>query len=339
MVMAAFWALLTGCGGEKGASEPKAVSPAGREAPVASTTIPREGGAAPAVDEEGFSLLSHAMSDSVEEACLGYRSGRLQVTGYLFIDPFSDDDVEPCLIFNHGGVGGVSEAVKARCRWLARQGFLVFAPSYRGEDDSEGEVEVARGEVDDVLAAMRILRGHPGVKDQQFVMLGTSHGALISIMALARPLGKELLKGVVAAYGVMDIYRWYQYLLDNDFDVSDSLSRRVYGNGPADRPEAFAIRHALSLVEKLGDAPILLVQGEKDRIVPVDQARGMYRALVASGRKQDRLRTYPQAGHGFLFWDDPALHSPEELAETEQAWREILQFLRDRIEGARPSHG
>ena len=297
------------------------------------------GAADSSADEEGFSLLTHAMTDSVEEARLGYRSGDLQVTGYLFIDPFSEEDVEPCLIFNHGGVSGVSEAVKQKCRWLARQGFLVFAPSYRGEDGGEGQVEVAQGEVDDVLAAMQLLRRHPGVKDQQFVMIGTSHGALISVMVAARPLGKELLKGVVAAYGVMDIYHWYQYLVDNGFDVSDSLSQRIYGNGPSDKPEAFARRNALALVQELGELPILLVQGGKDRIVPPDQASRMAAALSAAGRTHDALRIYPHGGHGFLFWDDPAIHSSEELAETEQAWREILEFLRGALAAAQPPRG
>lgn len=278
--------------------------------------------------DEGFSLLSHAMVDSVEQAYLGYASGDLRVTGYLFIAPYSQLEVEPCLIFNHGGVNGVNEAVKTKCRWLAKQGFLVFAPSYRGEDDSQGRVEVAAGEVDDVLAAMALLEKHPGVDPNRFVMLGTSHGALISVKAATRPLGKRLLRGVVAAYGVMDIYAWYQYLLDNDFDTSDSLSVRVYGTGPKDKPEAFAKRQALTLIDKLGPAPILLVQGAKDRIVPVEQARTMEAALKKAGRTQDRLRVYPEGGHGFLFWDDPALHSKEELAASEKAWRDILQFLR-----------
>jgi dipeptidyl aminopeptidase/acylaminoacyl peptidase len=297
----------------------------------------RPGSSAPV--EEGFSLLSHAMTDSVEEAYLGYASDELRVTGYLFIAPYSQLEVEPCLIFNHGGVNGVSEAVKAKCRWLAKQGFLVFAPSYRGEAGSQGRVEVAEGEVDDVLAAMKLLETHPGVDPGKFVMLGTSHGALISVKVAARPLGKKLLHGVVAAYGVMDIYSWYQYLLDNGFDTSDSLSVRVYGTGPQDKPEAFAKRQALSLIDQLGPAPIMLVQGGKDRIVPQDQARTMKAALDKAGRTQDLLRVYPEGAHGFLFWDDPALHSQEELAASEKAWREILHFLRTAVGAASSSQG
>jgi hypothetical protein len=53
---------------------------------------------------------------------------------------------------------------------------------------------------------------------------------------------------------------------------------------------------------------------------------------MQAGRRQDHLRVYPQGAHGFLFWDEPELHDTEELAETQRAWEEILQFLRRCLE-------
>lgn len=273
------------------------------------------------------------MVDDVEQAYLRYRSGDLLVTGWLFVHPFTEAGSEPCVIFNHGGVGGVSEGTRAKCRWLAKQGYIVFAPSYRGEDDSEGEIEIAAGEVDDVVAAMQLLRDHPGIRPDEFVLLGTSHGALISVLAATRQEIWPQLKGVVAAYGVMDIYAWYQHLLDNDFDVHDPISQRVYGDGPQDKPEAFAVRHALTRIPDLSPAPIYLVQGELDEIVPKEQASTMIEALRAAGREQDRCSIYPAAGHGFLYWDDPEKRSAEGLRSTEKAWREILEFFGELVGG------
>ena len=268
------------------------------------------------------------MVDDVEQAYVRYPSGDLMVTGWLFVDPFSEHDVEPCLVFNHGGVGGVTEGTRAKARWLARQGYVVFAPSYRGEDDSEGEIEIAMGEVDDVVAAVEELAKHPGVLADRFVLVGTSHGALISVKAAARPEMCGRLRGVVAAYGVMDIYAWYQHLLDNDFDVSDPLSVRIYGSGPQDKPRAFADRHALNFLDELCPAPVLVVQGARDPIVPEQQGRTLAAALAGRGRTGDRLEIYPHGGHGFLYWDDPENRTPEQLADTERAWDDILGFLR-----------
>ncbi len=277
--------------------------------------------------EPRLEILSREMIDDVEQAYVRYPSGDLQVTGWIFVNPFGENDVEPGLIFAHGGVGGVNEATRAKCRWLAQQGYIVFAPSYRGEDDSEGEIEIAEGEVDDVVHAILELRSHPGIETDTFVLLGLSHGALISVKAAARPELRGVVRAVVAAYGVMDIYAWYQYLLDHDFDVGDALSQRVYGSGPEDRPEAFARRHGLAVIDDLSDAPILLIQGGRDEIVPRSQATTMIAALREKGRLQDRIRIYPDVGHGFLYWDDPKLHEQVELRQATTAWQDILSFF------------
>ena len=287
-----------------------------------------------ASDEPRFEIIEREFVDDVEQAYVKYPSGDLMVTGWLFVHPFSEDDVEPGLIFNHGGVSGVTEGTRAKARWLAKQGFVVFAPSYRGEDDSEGEIEIAVGEVDDVVAAVLELRKHPGIVSDRFVMLGTSHGALISVKAAARPELCGVVRAVVPAYGVMDIYTWYQYLLDNDFDVRDPLSLRIYGDGPQDRPEAFAKRHALNFLDDLcPTTPLFVVQGALDRIVPVDQAHILSAALAERGRNGDRTTVYEHGGHGFLYWDDPENRTPEELADTERAWEDILTFLHAQLDG------
>lgn len=284
-------------------------------------------------DEPQLEILERAMIDEIEQAYVQYPSGELTVTGWLFVNPFSENDVEPGLIFNHGGVGGVSEGTRALCRRLAKEGYVVFAPSYRGEDDSEGEIEIAMGEVDDVVHAVHELRKHPGIQPDRFVMVGTSHGALISVKAAAREEMCGIVRAIVPAYGVMDIYAWYQHLLDNDFDVRDPLSLRIYGDGPDDRPQAFADRHALNVLDDLcPSTAIFLVQGAEDLIVPAQQARTMAAALAGRGRTGDRLEIYSEGGHGFLYWDDPENRTPEQLADTERAWKDILTFLAMHLE-------
>ncbi len=265
--------------------------------------------------------------DGVRQDYLRYPSDGLMVTGWLFTDP--DDDLRrPLMIFNHGGVGGVGNGTKQLCRSYVKEGFTVFAPSYRGEDDGEGEIEVAVGEVDDVVNAIPYLARRPQVDARNLVLAGTSHGALISLKAACRPEICERLKGVVAGYGVTQIYDWYQYLLDNDFDVRDPLSLRVYGEGPQDKPEAFAERHLPNFLDELCEAPILVLQGAKDEIVPPSQAESLREELEQRGRSQDRVLVFETGGHGFLFWDDPELHDADKLAEAEEARRIMREFLK-----------
>ena len=275
----------------------------------------------------GFETLDEITEEGIEQTYLSYRSGDLRVTGWLFVEP-AGEEPRPLLVFNHGGVGGVGNGTRQLCRWYAKNGFVVFAPSYRGEDDSEGEIEVAVGEVDDVIAAISALQGNPLVDPDRLLLAGTSHGALISLKAACRPELCASLKGVVAGYGVTDIYAWYQYLVDNEFDVSDPLSRRIYGDGPEDKPGAFAARHLPNFLDELCAAPILVLQGGQDRVVPPFLAESLQQELLDRGRDQDEVHIYATGGHGFLIWDDAALHDEAELVEAEAARAKMLEFLR-----------
>jgi dienelactone hydrolase len=130
----------------------------------------------------------------------------------------------------------------------------------------------------------------------------------------------------------MDVVSWYTYLVENDFDVSDSLSMAVYGHGPEDRPEAFASRQAVTVAADIA-VPVLLQQGGADRTVPPFQARLMARALEEEGRVEVLLREYPLLGHAFWFWDNPESHTRRELEQAEEAWADFTAFLAEQLGG------
>lgn len=269
-----------------------------------------------------YAVLSRAPVGGVLQMQVAYRSDGLLVRGFLFLPGGAER--HPAVVFNHGGIHGVSDDVKRRARDLARDGYVVFAPAYRGEGGSEGRVEVAAGEVNDVLAAARILARHPAVDSTRIAVAGSSHGALIAVLAAAREPSR--FRCLAESCGVMDIVTWYRYLVENGFDVSDSLSVAVYGRGPEDKPRAFASRNALRMADRIR-IPVLVQQGEADRIVPPEQARAFVAALRAAGRTEVTLHMYPLLGHAFWFWNDPQLHSPEELAQADSAWADFTGFL------------
>src|SRR5512140_3426123 len=265
---------------------------------------------------------------------LDYLSDGLHIKGYLFTPaPLSAGGADlgggrrPGVVFNHGGVSGISKDMIRRSGDLVRAGYVVIIPAYRGEGGSEGKVEVAAGEVDDVLNAAEILRHHSAVDPDRLALIGSSHGALVSVLAAARD---PRFQAVVEACGVMDVDAWYRYLVENGFDVSDSLSRAVYGSGPEDRPEAFHVRNAILVAPKF-QPPLLLQQGLKDRTVPPDQPWRMATALTRAGRPNFHVLTYSLLGHAFWFWNDPKSHTPEELEQADRSWTDMLEFLNSHL--------
>jgi dipeptidyl aminopeptidase/acylaminoacyl peptidase len=234
-------------------------------------------------------------------------------------------DRYPVILFNHGGISGLNENAKRRCRELSAQGYLVFATSFRGEDQSGGNIEVALGEVDDVLAGLSWLdqRAQTEHADMQRVaLLGFSHGALVSLQAAKR---SHRFKALVFSYGVSDVYRWVQYLRDSKQLGTDRLTTMLYGTGPQSRPKEYAARFGLANLDRLDPAlEVFIVQGKLDVIVPPQQAEALARALNAH-RIQTSTRYFEHATHGFLIRREALIGV--EKRESDQAWREIYAFL------------
>jgi dipeptidyl aminopeptidase/acylaminoacyl peptidase len=267
----------------------------------------------------GFS--SGNSQTGIREEKITYLSGKLKINARVWFPAGSG--VMPAVLYNHGGISGLSSGTLKRCRELAQAGFVVFASSYRGEDGSDGRIEVSKGEVDDVLAGMDWLRTQARVDAKRLSMMGTSHGALVGLLAAART---NELRALVFAYGVSDIYKWYRYLVDSKQLANDQLTKDTYGNGPSDRPQSFAIRNGLSYVSQLSSSmPTLILQGEKDSTVPPMQAQLLFDGL----QKLERpviLKTYPNSGHGFINTRN-ALKGVQ-YAESLEAWNAAVAFLK-----------
>ena len=230
----------------------------------------------------------------------------------------------------HGGVDGLSDSSVRRCRELSKAGFAVFAPSYRGEDGSQGTVEVAKGEVNDVLNGLEAFKRDSRLDPSRIAMMGTSHGALIGLLAVSR---SDQFRALVFAYGVSDILAWWDYLVATNQVGTDALTKRIYGDGPTSRPESFKIRNGMNVLEKV-NVPVLILQGELDTTVPPSQAQALYDALIEQG-KWAQLELYPNSEHGFLMvretLEKKSGTKSVQVQESKLALEHSITFLRDAL--------
>jgi dipeptidyl aminopeptidase/acylaminoacyl peptidase len=236
----------------------------------------------------------------------------------------------PGIVFGHGGVDGLSDSSIRRCRELVEAGFAVFAPSYRGEDGSQGTVEVAKGEVNDVLNGLEVFKQDSRLDSSRVAMMGTSHGALIGLLAVSR---SDQFRALVFAYGVSDIFAWWDYLVATNQVGTDALTKRIYGTGPDSRPESFRIRNGMNVLETL-NLPVLILQGELDTTVPWSQAQTLYDGLIKL-EKWAQLELYPNSEHGFLMVRETLLKKfgakSIQVQESKIALEHSIQFLRDAL--------
>lgn len=280
-------------------------------------------GASPALAQPWLQRHRLGTTPTVTVDSLAYISDGLRVKARLYL-PKDTARPLPLVIFCHDGIGGISASHHRSSLSLAARGYAVISPSYRGEDGSEGTVEIAKGEVNDVLNLWPVLPLLPEVDSQRTVLMGASHGALISLLACAK---QPQIKGLIFAYGVADIYGWWDYLKSHNKLGKDQITRQTYGDGPQARPQSFALRHGLSAVPRI-TCPTLILQGELDDITPPQQGYALHKALQTA-RQDSKLCLYPHALHGFLVYA-PYLTSDvtrEEKEEAQEAWQEVNRFL------------
>lgn len=270
-----------------------------------------------------------------------YYSDGLKVKGLLYLPPVEKDKKLPVVMFCHDGINGISQDHERSSIRVAKWGYAVFCPAYRGEftsyrdkkkdeskrDKSEGEIEIAKGEVNDLLNAIKMISQYDWADMDRLAVIGASHGALISVLAATRT---DKIRALVSAYGVMNIYKWWDYLKENNMVGNDKYTKRTYGKGPEDKPESFRIRNAVSYVKNI-KCPVLILQGSKDKIVPEEQGTFLNEALKQNG-KRTKLCIYPDALHGFIVYapyDEKG--DKKEKEQTEEAWGEVKKFLEEEL--------
>jgi hypothetical protein len=157
--------------------------------------------------------------------------------------------------------------------------------SYRGYSGSTGSPTEAANVADARLAYDLLV--NEGVVPEDVILYGESLGTAVAArIAAERPVG-----GLI---------------LDSPFTSAVDVGARHYPFFPVrllmqDRYEV------LPYVEKIR-APLLVIHGERDEIVPVDMGRQVY----AAANSPKKLVTFPLAGH-----NDHALHGSFEAI---QAW-------------------
>lgn len=175
----------------------------------------------------------------------------------------------PTLLYFHGNAGNLANRAERVRKYISR-GFGIFMLSYRGYSGSTGQPTEQRNVADARLAYETLVRD--GVAPADIILYGESLGSGVAVqLAADKPVGGVVLDApytsivevAVGAYPYFPV-RWFL------FDRYETLKYlpRVH-------------------------APLLVVHGEADAVIPVEMGRAVYAA--AHGPKE--IVTFPGAGH------------------------------------------
>jgi dipeptidyl aminopeptidase/acylaminoacyl peptidase len=206
-----------------------------------------------------------------------YRSGPL-IFGQVCRP--NDSSRHRVVITTHGGFSGLNDAVSAwnggQCEVLAQLGWVVLESSYRGEDESDGRVEVCLGEVDDVLAMARIGLAQAYVDPQRVGLFGGSHGGCVGMRAVERGIPVQ---AAVDVFGATDwrlvLARWDENALtDPNWKPLADFVRAAIGGTPTEVPIEYDKRSTLHFASQLEifTHPLMILHGVLDDTVPLAQS-------------------------------------------------------------------
>jgi len=218
----------------------------------------------------------------------------------------------PCIVFIHGGgwSGGNRHAYRTAIETAARKGYVAVTVSYRltQPDPQTGQPkEPFPAQIHDCKAAVRWVRAHANehqIDPQKIGVTGGSAGGHLSLL-VGLTDAKDGLEGELGNGGQSSrVQAVCNVFGPTDMPVLFQSTPAVYGlvkalcNGTLEeQPAMYKAVSPVTYISK-DDPPVLTLHGSDDKLVPVEQAMILDKAMKAAGLSHELLILEGQ-GHGF----------------------------------------
>jgi dipeptidyl aminopeptidase/acylaminoacyl peptidase len=207
-----------------------------------------------------------------------------------------DDERPPLLVLAHGGpTGAARRQLQLALRYWTSRGWGVVDVDYRGSTGYGREymraLDGAWGiaDVDDCIAAARFLVERGDVDGDRLAIKGGSAGGFTVLAALTF---HDVFAAGASRYGIGDL----EALARDTHKFEARYLDGLVGAYPADK-DVYVERSPINHTERL-HAPMIILQGSEDRVVPPNQAEMMVDALAAKGVPHAYV-LFEGEGHGF----------------------------------------
>ncbi len=233
-------------------------------------------------------------------------------------------ELPPLMVFVHGGPTGSAQRRLVPGRghrfWTSR-GFAVVDVDYRGSTRyGRSYRRKLLGnwcvlDVDDAVAAARYLAARGDVDADRLVIEGGSSGGTLVLLAIAN---HDLFAAGTNLFGVTDM----SALITDDHKFESQYTFGLIGPWP-EAVDEYARRSPINFPERLS-APLLVLQGTDDTVVPPAHSERIVEALRTQGLPVAYL-TFQGEGHGFR------------AADSIVRWFESDLYFHGRVLGFEPA--
>lgn len=228
----------------------------------------------------------------------------------------------PAIVYIHGGGFEGGAKPTDQTVFYAKNGFIGIAIEYRLSD-----VAKFPAAVHDCKTAIRWTRANAkkyGIDPEKIGVIGESAGGyLVAMMGTSG--GNSYLEGdgpykeySSSVQAVVDLFGPIDFSVMKDAPTGPVA--KFLGKTAQEAPELAIKANAITYVDAK-DAPTLMIHGEKDDLVPIQQSELLYAALTRAG-VQAKVVGVKSAGHGFSASPQGAVVSPsaKEIEAMEVQW-------------------
>lgn len=217
----------------------------------------------------------------------------LDLFGYLTLPPGRAAEDLPLVMLPHGGPQARDfYGFDPWAQFLASRGYAVFQPQFRGSEGfGRSFITMAHGEwgrsmQDDISDALRHLIEQGMVDSDRVCIFGWSYGGYAALAGAT--LTPELYRCVIAGAPVSDVFAMMDYVTGRFGGASVTYWAEYIGDWRTETDYITRISPARQVQNV--QAPLMLIHGTDDLIVPYEQAEIMAAAMDRAGKPYELVR-------------------------------------------------
>ncbi len=210
------------------------------------------------------------------------------------------------LVLIHGGKAS-TESAKAMC-----ERYIPAFPEYDLISIDYRFSGFGGKELDDVINGIRYAHS---LSIPKVYLLGESHGGYLALMAGSR----ERISGIIDAYGITDLIAMKEYTEKENTqlntDWQDYIQATLKECAKIGLETCLKKRSPYFGAYKI-EAPVLLLHGIEDEIVPVNQSERLVEQFRHTGKKNFKFIALAGYSHGFSLLEGKVYHIIKDFLNT-----------------------
>ena len=241
----------------------------------------------PSLDHIGseYPQLENVPLAKMESVSYKARDG-LEIPAFLTIPVGAKKDNLPLVVYPHGGPWSHDEwGFDNYVQFMASRGYAVFQPQFRGstgyglEHETAGYKQWGYAIQDDITDGVQWLIDEGVVDPKRVCIVGSSFGGYAAAVGIAKT--PELYQCAVSINGVLNL----KSFISSGRQLLFKTINRAMWNSP-DEAEAASPYHLVDNIK----APLMLIAGSRDTVVPYKQSKKMYKKMKKAGKDVELIK-------------------------------------------------